>query len=255
MSTSRRSETKSKLLSLIEEAETLTKELTATTVAARQHIPHNDDPQIMEMLIKKNEEIESTLKQTEEQREKKREMETLQEEVDKRDEDIKQLQKQLKEAEHILAQAIYQAKEKLKAIDKAKKGAISADELIKYAHRISATNAVSAPLSWAPGDPRRPYPTDLEMRMGILGRLSNLPPAPAGANGVDEGAGGDDGHSSMTWQPSSEITASLTTASAIAHHGNGALNLDLSAGHNKENEDDVEVMSSDSSSSSSSDSP
>ena len=49
------------------------------------------------------------------------------------------------------AQAIYQAREKLKAIEKAKKGAISADELIKYAHRISATNAVSAPLTWAPG--------------------------------------------------------------------------------------------------------
>ena len=49
------------------------------------------------------------------------------------------------------AQAIYQAREKLKAIDRAKKGAISADELIKYAHRISATNAVSAPLTWAPG--------------------------------------------------------------------------------------------------------
>ena len=65
----------------------------------------------------------------------------------------------------------------------------------------------------------------------------------------------DDASSGMTWQPSSEITASLTTASAISHHGNG-LNLDLSApGHNKENEDDVEVMSSDSSSSSSSDSP
>ena len=49
------------------------------------------------------------------------------------------------------ATAIYQAKEKLKAIKQAKKGAISSEELIKYAHRISATNAVAAPLTWAPG--------------------------------------------------------------------------------------------------------
>ena len=52
--------------------------------------------------MKKNEEIAATLKKTEEQREKRREMECLQEEVDKRDEDIKQLQRQLKEAQHIL---------------------------------------------------------------------------------------------------------------------------------------------------------
>ncbi|XP_038049895.1 mediator of RNA polymerase II transcription subunit 4-like [Patiria miniata] len=252
--------TKSKLLSLVEEAECLTKDLFESTAAVRQRMPALEDPQIMDMLMKKNEEIEATLKKTEEQREQRREMECLQEEVDKRDEDIKQLQRQLKEAEHILATAIYQAKEKLKAIDKANKGAISAEELIKYAHRISATNAVSAPLSWAQGDARRPYPTDLEMRMGILGRLSNLPVAQA-TNGVTEGAsaasGGDgapSGTSGLTWQPSSELTASLSMPSGISHHST-ELNLDLGApGQNKENEDDVEVMSTDSSSSSSSES-
>ncbi|XP_022088183.1 mediator of RNA polymerase II transcription subunit 4-like [Acanthaster planci] len=249
--------TKSRLLSLVEEAECLTKDLFESTAAVRQRMPAFEDPQVMDMLMKKNEEIEATLKRTEEQREKRREMECLQEEVDKRDEDIKQLQRQLKEAEHILATAIYQAKEKLKAIDRANKGAISAEELIKYAHRISATNAVSAPLTWAQGDARRPYPTDLEMRMGILGRLSNLPVAQA-TNGVSDGTSGGDGASSagggLTWQPSSELTASLSMPSGISHHTT-ELNLDLGApGQNKENEDDVEVMSSDSSSSSSSES-
>lgn len=52
--------------------------------------------------MKKNEELEATLKETEEQRKMKQEIEGLQEEVDKRDEDIKTLQKQLKEAEYIL---------------------------------------------------------------------------------------------------------------------------------------------------------
>lgn len=204
--------------------------------------------------MKKNEELEATLKETEDQRKMKQEIEGLQEEVDKRDEDIKTLQKQLKEAEYILATAIYQAKEKLKAIKQAKRGAISSEELIKYAHRISATNAVSAPLTWAPGDPRRPYPTDLEMRMGILGRLSNLPMV--GANGAaGDGAQAAAGASGgLTWKPSSELTASLSMSSGVNRiTGEGGIDLNV-PGHGKENEDDVEMMSSDSDSSSSSDS-
>ncbi len=68
---------------------------------------------------------------------------------------------------------------------------VSSEELIKYGHRISASNAVCAPLNWQQGDTRRPYPTgemslatqfsdafagnthflsDLEMRQGFLGR-------------------------------------------------------------------------------------
>ncbi len=99
-------------------------------------------------------------------------------------------------------------------------GSISSEEIIKYAHRISASNAVCAPLNWVPGkrtvfhlfisftihviswetcsvifvsscdvcvgDPRRPYPTDLEMRSGILGNMSNM-----STNGVNGHLPGD----------------------------------------------------------------
>lgn len=37
-----------------------------------------------------------------------------------------------------------------------------------------------------PGDPRRPYPTDLEMRSGLLGMMANLP-----SNGVNGHLPGD----------------------------------------------------------------
>ena len=63
-----------------------------------------------------------------------------------------------------------QAKLKLSSIEKAKKMPVPAEDLIKYGHRISASNAVSAPLTWQQGDPRRPYPTDIEMRLGFLAR-------------------------------------------------------------------------------------
>lgn len=38
----------------------------------------------------------------------------------------------------------------------------------------------------SPGDPRRPYPTDLEMRSGLLGLMANLP-----SNGVNGHLPGD----------------------------------------------------------------
>jgi hypothetical protein len=47
--------------------------------------------------------------------------------------------------------AIYQANQKLDSIKKAKENPVSSEELIKYAHRISASNAVSAPLNWQQG--------------------------------------------------------------------------------------------------------
>ncbi|KAA8579177.1 hypothetical protein FQN60_018750 [Etheostoma spectabile] len=146
------------------------------------------------------------------------------------------------------ATAVYQAKEKLKSIDKARKGSISSEEIIKYAHRISASNAVCAPLNWVPGDPRRPYPTDLEMRSGMLGHMANLP-----TNGVNGHLPGDALAAGRLpdvltphypWQ-SSDVSVGMLPP----HHGND-FGLEP-PGHNKENEDDVEAMSTDSSSSSS----
>uniref|UniRef100_A0A8C7NM00 Mediator of RNA polymerase II transcription subunit 4 n=1 Tax=Oncorhynchus mykiss TaxID=8022 RepID=A0A8C7NM00_ONCMY len=152
-----------------------------------QKLPQGgEDTQILELLVQRDKEFQELMRVAHEQGKVHQEMQVLEKEVEKRDSDIQQLQKQLKEAEHILATAVYQAKEKLKSIDKAKKGSISSEEIIKYAHRISASNAVCAPLNWVPGDPRRPYPTDLEMRSGLLGHMSNLP-----TNGVNGHLPGD----------------------------------------------------------------
>lgn len=49
------------------------------------------------------------------------------------------------------ATAIYQARQKLQAINQANNRKISSEELIKYAHKISASNAVAAPPTWAIG--------------------------------------------------------------------------------------------------------
>lgn len=46
---------------------------------------------------------------------------------------------------------MYQAKQKLNAINQANKRTISSEDLIKFAHRISADNSVAAPSTWALG--------------------------------------------------------------------------------------------------------
>ncbi|XP_040057183.2 mediator of RNA polymerase II transcription subunit 4 isoform X1 [Gasterosteus aculeatus] len=248
--------TKERLLSVVDDLEVLSRELIEMLALSRsQKLPQpGEDTQvprcavILELLVQRDREFLQLMEVAQQQGKVHQEMQLLEKEVEKRDSDIQQLQKQLKEAEHILATAVYQAKEKLKSIDKARKGSISSEEIIKYAHRISASNAVCAPLNWVPGDPRRPYPTDLEMRSGILGHMANLP-----TNGVNGHLPGDALAAGRLpdvltphypWQ-SSDVSVGMLPP----HHGND-FGLEP-PGHNKENEDDVEAMSTDSSSSSS----
>ncbi|XP_028819817.1 mediator of RNA polymerase II transcription subunit 4 [Denticeps clupeoides] len=239
--------TKERLLSALEDIEVFSRELIEMLALSRsQKLPQTgEEAQILELLVHRDAEFQALMRQAVEQGRVQQEMQALEKEVEKRDSDIQQLQKQLKEAEHILATAVYQAKEKLKSIEKARKGSISSEEIIKYAHRISASNAVCAPLNWVPGDPRRPYPTDLEMRSGILGHMSCLP-----TNGINGHLPGDALAAGRLpdvltpqypWQ-STDVSMGMLPP----HHAN-----EFGPGHNKENEDDVEAMSTDSSSSSS----
>lgn len=46
---------------------------------------------------------------------------------------------------------MFEAKKKLESIKKAEERAVTAEELIRFAHRISASGAVAAPPTWAPG--------------------------------------------------------------------------------------------------------
>uniref|UniRef100_A0A8C4PWY4 Mediator of RNA polymerase II transcription subunit 4 n=1 Tax=Eptatretus burgeri TaxID=7764 RepID=A0A8C4PWY4_EPTBU len=170
------SSTRVRLEALLDDIEILSKELLEILAVSRTQKSNQpgDEVQVMELLIAKENELQELLVVASGQVAAQQEVERLQEELHRYDVAIQQLQWQLKEAEHILATAVYQAKEKLKSIEQAKKGSVMSEELIKYAHRISASNAVAAPLAWIPGDPRRPYPTDLEMRSGTLGQLSHL---------------------------------------------------------------------------------
>ncbi|XP_005038004.1 PREDICTED: mediator of RNA polymerase II transcription subunit 4 [Ficedula albicollis] len=218
-------------------------------ISRNQKLPQpGEESQILELLIQRDGEFQELMKLAVDQGKIHHEMQLLEKVVEKRDNDIQQLQKQLKEAEHILATAVYQAKEKLKSIEKARKGAISSEEIIKYAHRISASNAVCAPLTWVPGDPRRPYPTDLEMRSGLLGQMNN--PSTNGVNGHLPGDALAAGRLPDVLAPQYPWQSSDMSMNMLPPNHSNDFMLEP-PGHNKENEDDVEVMSTDSSSSSS----
>lgn len=47
--------------------------------------------------------------------------------------------------------AVFEAEKKLASIKRAEDNAVTAEELIRFAHRISASGAVAAPPTWVPG--------------------------------------------------------------------------------------------------------
>lgn len=128
---------------------------------------------LIQLLVAKDKEIQELLKVAKTQEKVQVTVDKLQKELDKQQDDIVKLQTHLKEAESLLANAVFQAKQKLEHIHKANKNPVSSEELIKYAHKISASNSVSCPPGWTPGDQRRPYPSEMEMRMGWLGKMSD----------------------------------------------------------------------------------
>lgn len=106
-------------------------------------------------MISKDNEFKTVLQLASEQAKIETKMNTLKEQVDLqvmthlfgrlpfdannnlcfKDQEINKLQRQLKEAEHLLSTAIFQAKQKLASIEKANKRPVSSEELIKYAHK------------------------------------------------------------------------------------------------------------------------
>ena len=219
--------------------------------------------QIAELLVAKDEELKHYLQQAAEQEEIQKKTDSIRDEIAQQDEEIGQLQQHLRNAEQILATAIYQAKQKLVHIHRANEKSLSSEELIKYAHRISASHAVAAPYNWEVGDPRRPYPTDIEMRSGFLGQGFSdallhpaVPPGPVmhqqqppvlshqqAAGPMDMNRQNGPGSSSQ-FQWNSDIKPNISAIQPLPPDQKAK----------DQSVEDVEVMSTDSSSSSSSDS-
>jgi len=193
-------------------------------------------------LADKGTELKKSLDTALEQMNVHKEIEKTKEEINRVEKNILQAHTQLKEAEKILSVAIFQAKRKLEAGKQATSASVSCEDLIKFAFRISSGNSVEAPQDWKPGDPRRPYPLDIEMRCGALGQISS--------KNSDEDFEADrkvEEKSTGLWQGSSldtnvNMATNMAASSIIGSTKNGGVDA---------NNDDVEFMSTSSDSSSS----
>nr|CAG4637364.1 EOG090X0DX5 [Ceriodaphnia reticulata]SVE73201.1 EOG090X0DX5 [Ceriodaphnia reticulata] len=251
--------TREVLLTCIDDIEIIAKELLDNLIAQKQQKPMSaEHSQLVELVLQKDTDLKATLKLAEEQGVLQQKVIALETEVERHDVEIRNLQKQLKEAEQLLATAIFQAKQKLQSIAKANSRPVNSEELIKFAHRISASNAVCAPLNWQQGDLRRPYPTDIEMRLGFLGRLGEM-----NVNGhmsfpdllhrpshsMQQGSSVPNSQAgTYSWLSQGDLHG---LPMAVSHPGVGG---GIEPKNPKKESEDVDVMSTDSSSSSSSDS-
>jgi mediator of RNA polymerase II transcription subunit 4 len=216
---------------------------------APKHLKTQDYLQLVDLVVVKDNELKQLLKLASEQEKIDEKINNLKAQVGKYDQEINQLHKQLKEAEQILSTAIFQAKQKLATISKANDRPIGSEELIKYAYRISASHAISAPLTWQQGDLRRPYPTDIEMRLGFLGKTDlnvngHSLQTQNSVNDVNRSAGEipASAQNQFAWFPTGELHMMS---------GHQSISLETNRTHKDASQDDA---SSDSSSSSSSDS-
>lgn len=84
--------------------------------------------------------MKSVLKLAEEQAQTEQKMTALKQKVHLRDQQIKRLQRRLKDSEEILSRALFQARQKLASIGVATKKPVPSEELIKYAYRFVLVN-------------------------------------------------------------------------------------------------------------------
>lgn len=162
---------------LIDEIEALSKELILQTLNSNKapKVPTTENNILRELtkiLVQKQSELTIYLKTANEQQILFNKITKVKSTLVDSDSDIKNLLLYMKEAEQVLSSAVYQSRIKLDMIKKAKP--ISSDLIIKYAHKISTDYGVCCPENWTPDNPRRPYPTDSDMRMGWLGKINDL---------------------------------------------------------------------------------
>ena len=238
--------TKKQLLSLVDDIDLIVRQLFDTlaqqssndTASTDQSNVFKMDPgQLTDLLIQKNKALIDLSQTAREQQKLHSQIEIVKAEIANQDQLIGSLQKHFKQAEYLLSSALYQAKEQLKVFREANKRSVMSEDVIRYAHQINASCSTAAPLNWTSGDPRRPYPLDIQMRCGWLGQLSNAvvendvkPPALLGTDGIQ--------------------MPKLVQPDASWQQANS----DLASFNVLKSGDDVDVMSSDSSTSDSSDS-
>ncbi|CAF0755240.1 unnamed protein product [Rotaria sordida] len=171
--------TRRKLELLLQEMDTICREIisqlynsssSSSTTTTTNNNSNLDTQALIDMFIERQNYLTEQIQIVREQQELERQLQIKRDEILKCDRALRCLQTYLLQAVQVLSSAVYQAREKLSNIRRAK--TFPSETIIRYAHQLASCYSTIAPDNWQQGDIRRPYPTNIAMNRGLLGRLS-----------------------------------------------------------------------------------
>uniref|UniRef100_A0A915B607 Mediator of RNA polymerase II transcription subunit 4 n=2 Tax=Ascarididae TaxID=6250 RepID=A0A915B607_PARUN len=123
---------------------------------------------LSEAFRRKQAQLKQLLLKVQEHRKREQKIRDLEKAVEARNVVIENIQNKLQVAETALTGAVYQAGIKIKSVRQAEAKKVNSEQVIRFANQISKTYSVAAPLFWRIGDPSRPFPTEMELRVSSL---------------------------------------------------------------------------------------
>jgi mediator of RNA polymerase II transcription subunit 4 len=166
--------TRRKLDLLLQEMDTICREIISQLYNSSSSSTNNnnnlDTQTLIDMFIERQDYLTQQIHVVRQQQELERQLQIKRDEILKCDRALRCLQTYLLQAVQVLSSAVYQAREKLSNIRRAK--TFPSETIIRYAHQLASCYSTIAPDNWQQGDIRRPYPTNIDMRRGLLGHIS-----------------------------------------------------------------------------------
>ncbi|CAF0898439.1 unnamed protein product [Adineta ricciae] len=163
--------TRRKLELLLQEMDTICREMIVQMHNSTTNRTANVDIQaLVDMFIERQNLLTEQIAVVRQHEELERQLQLKREEILKCERALRCLHTYLLQAVQVLSSAVYQAREKLDNIRRAK--SFPSETIIRYAHQLAICYSTTAPENWQQGDIRRPFPTNLDMTRGLLGRIS-----------------------------------------------------------------------------------
>lgn len=162
--------TRRKLDLLLQEMDTICREIISQLYNTSATNNNVDTQTLIDMFIERQDYLTQQLHIVGQQQELERQLQVKRDEILRCERALRCLQTYLLQAVQVLSSAVYQAREKLANIRRAK--IFPSETIIRYAHQLASCYSTIAPDNWQQGDIRRPYPTNIDMRRGLLGRIS-----------------------------------------------------------------------------------
>jgi mediator of RNA polymerase II transcription subunit 4 len=189
------------LLELINNADKPTFASFNTSTPAAVNAKTNESDQsttsVLDKLIERDREIQEIVETAIQMKNRQRDIDWMESQLEICKNDIEDFQNRLYDVEKLLELTVHHGKQKLDSIEQSQKGSVSPEKLISYAHKISQASTAISPVGWQPNDPRRPFPQDIEMRAGVLGRLSYSGTLTEASTGADQGTIGKENITSI----------------------------------------------------------